>query len=115
MHEVGIIRNLIDMVEAEARSQGAARVTKVSLRLGEVAGVSREALELAFEAMKKATLAAGAKLEVKTIRLRAQCDGCGEVKCSAAHFNLLCPHCGDALNIVAGKEIRIESIDIEEA
>ena len=89
MHEAGIIRLVIDTIEAEALARGAARVTRIQIRIGEIAGVSRWALEFAFDVIKRDSLAREVIREVASVRLRARCDRCGNINCPARDFNLL--------------------------
>jgi hydrogenase nickel incorporation protein HypA/HybF len=115
MHEVAIVQSVIDIAENEARKHGAPGIRKIKLKVGEFRGVVKEALEFSFAALRKGTLAAEAELEVETVRLRVECGGCGPVDCPLNDFNLLCPRCGDLLAIVAGREMQVEYIDLEDA
>lgn len=113
MHEVSIVRSVIDIAESEARKLGASNIRKIKLKVGEFRGVVKEALEFSFAALKKDTLAAEAELEVETVRLGVECGDCGPVDCPLNDFNLLCPHCGALLTIVAGREMQVEYIDLD--
>ena len=113
MHEATIAQNVIEIAEGVARQRGSANVRKIKLRIGEFRGVVGEALEFAFQALKKGTLAANAKLEVETIRLRVECRNCAGVEVAMNDFNLLCPECGELLNITAGREMQVEYVELD--
>ncbi|MCI0390901.1 MAG: hydrogenase maturation nickel metallochaperone HypA [Acidobacteria bacterium] len=113
MHEVAIAQSIIDIAEKEARKYGAPSIRKIKLIVGEFRGVVKDALEFSFAALRKNTLAAEAELEVETVSLRVECGNCGPVNCSLSDFNLLCPQCGNFLTITAGREMRVEYIDLE--
>jgi hydrogenase nickel incorporation protein HypA/HybF len=113
MHEMSIAQSLLDIAIAEAVKHGSGRINKIKLRLGEFRGVVREALEFSFEALKRDTLAAEAELEVEAIKLRIECENCGEAECAANDYNFICPRCGAPLVILAGRELQIEYIELE--
>lgn len=55
MHELAIANSVIEAVRTEAARRPGARVTKVGLRIGELAGVDRESLSFCFEVLVKET------------------------------------------------------------
>jgi len=112
MHETAIAQGMLDLAIRTARQNGGAPITHIKLRLGEFRGVVREALEFSFDAMKHGTLAENAALEIETIKLRTVCTTCGEIECSPQDYNFFCPHCAAPLQIVAGREMQIEYIDL---
>ncbi len=113
MHEAAIVQGLLDIALAEARKHEAVRINRIKVRLGEFRGVVREAMEFCFTAMRQGTIAQYAVLEIETIPLRVRCATCGEAQVSPQDFNLLCPRCDEPLQIVAGREMQIEYIDLD--
>jgi hydrogenase nickel incorporation protein HypA/HybF len=113
MHETAIAQGMLDLALRTACQHGGAPINRIKLRLGEFRGVVREALEFSFEAMKRGTLAENAALEIETIKLRTLCANCGKIECAPRDFNFFCPHCAEPLQIVAGREMQIEYIDLE--
>ncbi len=55
MHEMGIADAIITAARAEAERRPGARILRVGLRLGELAGVDRESLSFCFEVLVKGT------------------------------------------------------------
>ncbi len=53
MHEVGIAAGILDAVRKETEMRGAARATKVGVRVGGMAGIDPESLAFCFEALVK--------------------------------------------------------------
>jgi hydrogenase nickel incorporation protein HypA/HybF len=53
MHEVSIAVSILDAVKKEAELHPPGRPVKVGVRIGEMAGVDRDALEFSFEAVVK--------------------------------------------------------------
>ena len=113
MHEAAIAQGILDLAIRTALQNGGGRIQRIKLRLGEFRGVVREALEFSFEAIKCGTLADQAELEVETVKLRVVCAECGECECSPRDYNFLCPTCGDPLQIIAGREMQMEYVDLE--
>ena len=72
MHEMGIASSVIETVLAEAARHPGARVTKVGLRIGELAGVDAASLTFCFEALVKET-------ELESAILAIEDAGCDEL------------------------------------
>jgi hydrogenase nickel incorporation protein HypA/HybF len=111
MHELGISRNIVAIVADAARGR---RVRRVALEIGRFAGVEREAILFCFEVAAQGTAVEGAVLDIRDIEGRARCNAC------AAEFatdSLLTPcACGSRrLQRLAGDELNVKSIEIEEA
>ncbi len=110
---MSIIQGVLEIAEGEARKHGAARINEIKLRLGEFCGVVREALDFAFEALKRGTLAADARLNIETIELVVECPDCALVETLKGEISFICPRCGGLLKIITGREMQIEYIDLD--
>jgi hydrogenase nickel incorporation protein HypA/HybF len=114
MHEVSLAQGILDAVLAEAAKYGKARVTAVNLRIGALSHVVHDSLQLAFEMLSKDTAADGAALQINTISGKARCRKCG-AETEIAPDQWLCPKCeSTSLEITGGRELQIESFEIEE-
>uniref|UniRef100_A0A7C1FHJ2 Hydrogenase maturation factor HypA n=1 Tax=Caldilinea aerophila TaxID=133453 RepID=A0A7C1FHJ2_9CHLR len=115
MHELSIACNLVEIVEEAARAAGAARVTRVQLRLGDLAGVVEEALRFSFPVAARGTLAEGAELAIEHVPVRVVCRQCLVAQTLTPPFVFRCSTCG-ALDVqfLQGRELQVESIEIEE-
>jgi hydrogenase nickel incorporation protein HypA/HybF len=104
------MKNLLAIVDRAARDEGGAPVRVVHLRIGEMAGVSEDALRFAFDVMAKGTAAEGASLGVEKVPLRIRCTGCG-ADSNPADFVFICPECGSRdIEILAGREMEVDYI-----
>ena len=112
MHEVGIAQNILEVIQKEAEENNSNEIKKVKLLLGEFTGVVREALEFAFDILKKDTLAKDAELEIETKKLKTYCSVCKKNFNHVSEPNFICNQCGNALEIIEGREMEIEYIDI---
>ena len=113
MHELSLVASVFEVLEEKAREHGAARVTKVVLDVGIMSGAVPDLLESAFEAYKRGTLAAGARLEIVVVPVKVRCPDCGgEAVREDADFS--CAGCGSRrVEIVEGRELVIEKIELE--
>lgn len=114
MHEVSLMRNLLEVVEETARREGATRVDAIHLRIGELAGVSVDSLAFAFEILSKGTPAEGGRLECETVPLSARCRSCG-AGFRPEDLVFRCPSCGGAeIEVTAGREMEVDYILLDE-
>ena len=58
--------------------------------------------------------AAEAEIEIEVIKLAAVCDQCGEVECKLNDLKFTCKECGRQLMITAGREMRVDYIDLDD-
>lgn len=117
MHELGIMTGVMDAVCSSAQEAGAESVTAISLSVGEMTECIHEALVFAFEALQELpeySLCAHAELQVHLIQPESVCLECGK-QYKHDRFHMLCPDCGSfATELIAGREMQIDSIEIEE-
>ena len=96
MHEVGIVNGILDTVIRAARGAGASRAVLVTLRIGDMTEVVREALDFAWETFRDEDPLT-----------------CGEVF-DHDRFHCRCPQCGGSnVRLLHGRELDIASIEIE--
>ncbi|MCG0239625.1 MAG: hydrogenase maturation nickel metallochaperone HypA [Firmicutes bacterium] len=114
MHEVSLVMAVLETAAAAARRAGAARIRKVRLRVGELAGVDPDALRFAYDALTgDQPLFAGSDLEVEWVPVRVQCPGCG-AEGPALPYSVACSRCGSlGTRVVAGEELEIADVEVE--
>lgn len=113
MHELSIIRGVIETAQAAARDAGAKRVTAVRLRVGELANVDPAALQFAFAAVVARTLLNGARLDVVPVPVAVRCPECSREGELMNLQRFACPHCGTpTADVVRGRELEVESIEV---
>ena len=113
MHELSLVESLIETLVAESHKQHFRRVRTVELEVGELSCVEPEALEFAFLACSKGTLAEGASLRITRKKGRAYCELCAlESDIETAYDP--CPACGAVgLEIRTGRALEIVSLEVE--
>ncbi len=114
MHEVSVMRNLLDIVEATAEREGAEIVNVIHLRIGEMAGINYESLKFAFEILSKGTRAEGGRLEYDRVALLARCPECSH-EFGPEELVFRCPECGSGrVDIISGREMEVDYILLDE-
>ena len=133
MHELSIVSSVLDQLDELQEKQGGAHISKVGLRIGELAGVDVDCLRFGFECVIKDTQWDSLALEIEWVARRQRCPRCchefgcadpgsGEgsrARCEtpgrfeAAPFTA-CPQCGETATItIAGEELQIAYIEVE--
>ena len=114
MHEAGIAQNLIDAVTARLAATPSARVTAIHVRVGELSGVSSDALDFAFQCLAATTPLSGAKLVFDTVPLIVACDACGRTS-PVEDLVFRCGACGsERTRIVSGRELEVRTLELED-
>ncbi|MGA2382926.1 MAG: hydrogenase maturation nickel metallochaperone HypA [Gemmatimonadales bacterium] len=113
MHEASIALNLIEAVEQRLESQPG-HVTAIHVRVGELAGVSTEALDFAFQCLSAGTPLASARLVFEVIPLTMTCDACGRTS-GVEDLVFRCPACGsENTRISTGRELEVRTLELAE-
>jgi hydrogenase nickel incorporation protein HypA/HybF len=115
MHEFALMQSVLNLVEEKAKAHGLVRVTRVKLVVGKMTMALPAALEMAFGALGRGTVAEGAELEIEEREVRLSCPACDleftpELPC------LACPRCGHAApRLVQGRELYLDYFEGEDA
>lgn len=113
MHELGIMQSALATVLEQARAHQAARVNRIVLRIGRLAGVDPEALAFAFEIVTKDTPAAGATLAIEPVVARARCAHCAEDFAVESGWIFTCPRCSRLSGeLIEGRELELSRIEM---
>jgi hydrogenase nickel incorporation protein HypA/HybF len=112
VHELSLSSAIVATVERHAAGR---RVTVVTLTVGGLRQVVPDTLEFYFAFVARGSVCEGARLEIEAIEPRLRCEGCQrEWPLETPSFR--CRTCGEGqVEIVAGNEFQVESIEVEEA
>lgn len=112
MHELSISSAVVDTVVKHAAGRS---VSGVHLRLGTLRQVVPESLEFFFGLVARDTVCEGATLTWDVITARLRCAACGhDWEIDVPAFR--CPRCdGTDVEVLAGRELEVETIEVEEA
>lgn len=113
MHEMGIVEGILRTSLDVAREEKAVRINTISVSVGELTEVVETALEFAFDVLKEDTMAENATLVVTMIQPKSRCAQCGH-EFQHDKWDMTCPECGGLLvETIEGRELRIDSIDVD--
>lgn len=113
MHELGIMTGVLEAVTTSAEEARADKVLKINLSVGVMTEAIEDALRFAFEALAEDTICKDAELQITMVQPRSRCLECGE-EYEHDRFHMLCPHCNSfATELIAGKEMQIDSIEVD--
>lgn len=112
MHELSIAESVVRIAGDQAAGR---QVTKVCMRVGHLRQVVPSALLFSFDLVSEGTPVEGAELIVQEIPVLGKCRDCAE-ESQLDSFPLHCAACGNFdLEILAGEELLVESLELEEA
>lgn len=106
-----IVANVLEIAHRQAAGAGAARINRVVLEVGRLAGIEVEALRFCFGAARDG-LSAAAELEVREVPGRGLCPACGAAQ-DVGELAALCDGCGGVLDISGGRELRVLSLNVD--
>lgn len=110
MHELGIVAEIVRVVEKLAHEQQLTTIDTLVLQIGELSSVVPYYVEQCYPAAAYGTLLENTKLRIEILPGNGRCRSCGQV------FNLLanrrkCPACGQTnAEILGGREFMIKEI-----
>jgi hydrogenase nickel incorporation protein HypA/HybF len=111
MHELSLTRNVVGLVAERAAGR---KITQVRMRVGKLSGVEVEAVRFCFDVCAQGTTAEGARLEIEEIAGRGECERCGKSAPLDVLFGACACEPGARLRVVAGEELLLVDIQMEE-
>lgn len=112
MHELGIVMEIVRVVDELAKEQGITAVDSIVLQIGELSAVVPLYVEECFPAAVDGTFMENTKLEIEMMPGNGLCKDCNTV------FNMLkqngvCPRCtGTNVEIISGRDFYIKEIRV---
>lgn len=117
MHEMSLIRPVVETVLQSCEGQPIKAVKSVHLTIGEAHDVIDEYVEGLFRHLARGTVAENASVVIEKVPLRVRCNRCGEVFGINVYREetWTCPTCGARQDyvLVSGREFRIDDIVVE--
>jgi hydrogenase nickel incorporation protein HypA/HybF len=90
------------------------KVARVNLRVGKFAAVVPSSLTFCFDVVAKGTPLEGSELHIEEIPVAVTCRDC-QAQWTINEPAFQCPECqSSAIDVVSGRELDIESIEIAE-
>ena len=115
MHEMGIALQIVEIATASIPPDlGEVRIARVNLKVGKLAAIVPESLRFCFSVAIKDTPLDGAELKIEELPVLARCNDC-DAKWTISEPVFKCEACNSgSLEILSGRELDIESIEIAE-
>lgn len=128
MHEYSLACEIFDNVMAIAQANNASAVRSITLKIGRLAHINPDQLLFSFRTLAEGSIAGDAKVVVEFVPPSIECE-CGyrgtldeitdetadtEASLSEYIARMDCPVCGGITKISGGRELIIQTIDIEQ-
>lgn len=115
MHEMALVRNIMEVVVDEAEAADAAEVTAVHVVVGEGRDIVDDLFESLFQFLARGTVAEHARIVIEKTPYQVRCNVCG----NEFHLDLfdqrsqVCTSCGAERNykLISGNELYISKIE----
>ncbi len=114
MHELGVVFHIADSVVKIAQDNGATRVRRVTVQIGEVSTVIPDYLIDVWKwNCKRTPMLEDCELLWEPIHAITYCENCGKTYDTVPQGKI-CPHCGsDRTYLQQGNELEIKEIAVE--
>ena len=113
MHELSVTQGMLEIVLRHAQQAGAQRITHIHLVIGDLTSIVDDSVQFYFDFISQDTIAEGAQLVFQRTPAIFRCRDCGNTFTPNGR-DFACPHCGEmSVDVVAGNEFRVESIEVE--
>lgn len=110
MHELGIVYEVIKIVDAFAVENKLTKVDKIILEIGELSQAIPRFIESCYPAAVSETAYEDTKLEIITIPANGECGACHTVFNVIQHRKI-CPEChAEDFSLISGQEFNIKEV-----
>ncbi len=110
MHELGIVYEVIKIVDRFAQENQLTRVDKIVLEVGQLSQAIPRFLEECYPAAVSETAYEDTKLEIIVLPANAKCKNCNEVY-NVIKYRKICPQCdANQYELISGQEFNIKEI-----
>lgn len=112
MHELGIARNILEIVQKSVPQEQEASVISIRIRVGQLSGVVPDSLEFCFSALLNETRMERAGLVIEKMPTVSLCKECRH-RFTVDDFAFSCPMCNSVnLELISGNELEIVDIEL---
>jgi hydrogenase nickel incorporation protein HypA/HybF len=114
VHELSIMGSILDIVLQHADKNGARKVTRINLRIGQLSDIIPDWAQTYFDMLSKDTIADGALLDIEHVPVKVKCRDCGhEHTFKDKKWAFTCVKCESTeIELLEGREFSVTSIEI---
>jgi hydrogenase nickel incorporation protein HypA/HybF len=112
MHELGVTKSIIEMIERECNAKGIRNPKKAVVEIGALTTYLPDSIMFYYDLLKAETPAvSGMKLELVDVKARIVCQKCKAESIIDDPYFIICPKCKSAkFKITGGKDIVLKEI-----
>ncbi len=113
MHEVSLLTEALRLALQAAENAPARRIVSVQLRVGALSGVVPDAMQFAWDIVRRDTIAANASLSIESVPVTYWCGECG-AEFVTENFSNECPRCRELSgDLRRGRELELARVELE--
>ena len=115
MHELPVMKSILDIVIKHAKMNNVNKVMKIHLKVGVLCDLEDQWMQRYFNYVSEKSVAEGAALEIERIPVTMQCDACSatfkpEIK---KDEKIVCPECASEKSaLIAGNKYFIGNMEV---
>ncbi|AWW25566.1 hydrogenase maturation nickel metallochaperone HypA [Acetobacterium sp. KB-1] len=110
MHELGIVYEVIKIVDAFAVENNLTRVDTIILEIGQLSQTIPHFVEACYPAAVSETPYEDTKLEIIVLPATGECQSCHKIYNVVDHRKI-CPNCqGEDFSLISGREFSIKEV-----
>ena len=104
--------SVLELAVRHAQERSVTRIHSITIRIGDMSGVSIDALTFAFDVLARETMASEATLNIERVPPRYRCSQCRYEFASDFPY-ATCPECGkERAELIQGREIELASMEV---
>ena len=114
MHELALAESMARELEETLSAEGGSKIISITVVIGELSGINREAFEFAFPSLAgQYPILERTILNIEEVPTETFCRNCNSKSAVRMPF-IACEKCGSLdVEITGGKELIIKSLEIE--
>jgi len=110
MHEITIVKNIVDSTESFARENGISHIDVLVLQIGDLTGIIPKYVRMYYPEVTEGTVLDNSEVEIEQIPAEFFCRNCG-CTFTPEGPDEHCPDCGELDHeVLHGQEITIKEI-----
>ncbi|OQY38446.1 MAG: hydrogenase nickel incorporation protein HypA [Spirochaetaceae bacterium 4572_7] len=110
MHELGIVYEVIKVVDNFVKENNIQKVEKIVLEIGQLSQAIPRFIEECYPAAVDGTLYENTKLEIQAIPANVKCRDCNEIF-NIIEYHKICPKCSSQqYDEISGHEFNIKEV-----
>lgn len=112
MHELSLAESMIKQLDEIIDKEGASEAIRVTVSIGALSGVERDALEFALPLVAEGTHFENTEFEFEEVPVKVKCGDCGKISFPEVPM-MICMECSSSnIELIEGNEFIIKNMEI---